>query len=426
MPIKKVDVRDLVKGMYVAKLDRPWADSPFLFQGFRIETEDDLAKLRKHCRFVGIDPELGYDGPKIKEHAVPDRKLTMEVERRQVKRPPGDLTPQEPNFNKALSQAYQYRRRATDFLGNVLETIREGKAVDTTRALTVVEGLTRSVKLNVNASVWLNALKQRHEHSATHCTNVSVVALAFAHTLGYEGQKLIDVGVGALLHDAGLMRMDVKVLEKPGRLTQQEEKELREHPISGLKMLLRNGELSPTVANIIRYHHERYDGSGYPEGISGEKIPEEAMVVALADVYDAMTTARPYKTAGSPHSSMTTLKRLADSQFKPKLVQQFMSCIGIYPISSVVQLNNGSIAMVVGHTRHTRIRPEVMLLKNRKGQTYRNWPLLDIDARSNQPDGEQWQIMRVVEPADYGIDVGRVTEAYVDRLYGSSDKAESA
>jgi HD-GYP domain-containing protein (c-di-GMP phosphodiesterase class II) len=423
MELKPVDVRDLRIGMYVAELDRPWVGSPFLFQGFRIESEEDLRKLQASCRYVKIDPERGYDGPAMKQSDTPPpRPIVHEVKPKAASSP--ELQPHEPDFRKALTQVYQYRERASSFMDNVVKSIREGKRPDASSATHVVKGLTHAVQLNLNASMWLNSLKRRHEHSASHCTNVAVVSLAFAHHLGYEGQDLIDIGVGALLHDVGLMRLPVHLLDKPGKLTDEEEKELREHATEGERLMQRSGKLSPMVLNIIRCHHERINGQGYPQGLSGEQIPQEAMIVALADVYDAMTTERPYRIASSPHNSMNVLKQLATTDFKPKLVQDFMSCIGIYPIGSVVQLNNGSVALVVGHTRKSRIRPEVMLLKNGKGQTYRDWPLLDIDKRSELRDGEQWQIMRVVDPAKFKIDVARVTEAYVDRLYsGTTQRA---
>lgn len=414
---KKVDVRDVILGMYVAELDRPWIGSPFLFQGFRIESEADLQKIKTTCRYVKIDPERGYDGPAMEE-ARPAQPPIHEP--KPIGRPAPELRPQEPDFRKALTQVYQYRERATGFLDNVVKSIREGKRPDTASATHVVKGLTQAVQLNLNASMWLNSLKRRHEHSASHCTNVAVVSLAFAHHLGYEGQDLIDIGVGALLHDVGLMRLPIHLLDKPGKLTEAEEKELREHATEGERLMQRSGKLSHTALNIIRCHHERINGQGYPQGLSGDQIPQEAMIVALADVYDAMTTERPYRIASSPHNSMNVLKQLATTDFKPKLVQEFMSCIGIYPIGSVVQLNNGSIAMVVGHTRQNRIRPEVMVLKNGKGQNYKDWPLLDIDKRAKLSDGEQWQIMRVVDPAKVGVDVARVTEAYVDRLYNTA------
>lgn len=421
MATKKVDVRDLKPGMYVAGLDRPWEDTPFLFQGFRIEKEDDLRQLRSLCRYVHIDPELGYDGPALETREPPPERKPPP--RPAPKQPAPELLPEEPDLKRALPRVYQYRKKATSFLDNVLKEIRAQKAVNTTSAAHVVDGLVRSVKLNLNASLWLNSLKARHEHSANHCTNVGVVSLAFAHHLGYSGQKLIDIGIGALLHDVGLMRLPVRLLDKPGKLTPEEEKELQEHAEQGERLIKRSETASSTVLNVVRHHHERVNGRGYPDGLSGRQVPEEAMIVALADIYDAMTTERPYKTPSSPHGSMNVIRRLADSDFPPQLVQEFMTCIGIYPISTLVQLNNGSVALVVGHTRKTRLRPEVMLLKNGKGQTYRDWPLVDLDRLDNVRNPEQWQIMRVVDPAHYGIDIAKVTQVYMDRLYGENTES---
>lgn len=422
MALKRVDVGDLKLGMYVAELDRPWEDSPFLFQGFRIEEDSELRQLRDICQWVAIDPERGYDGPALSSSPAPSSSSASSGAI-STRSGASDPLPREPDLRKAVAPIYQSRQQATSYLDQMLQGIREGKPVDTASAAQVVDGLARSVQLNVNAAMWLNSLKQRHEHSANHCTNVAVVSLAFARHLGYEGQALIEIGIGALLHDVGLMRLPVALLDKPDRLTPEEEAQLREHPTVGKNILAQGGQISRTAMNIICHHHERINGKGYPAGLSGSQVPREALVVALADVYDAMTTDRPYRRSSSPHGTLNVLKQLSETDFGTDLVQEFMSCIGIYPISSVVQLNNGSIAMVVGHNRRTRLRPEVMVLKNAQGRMYKEWPLMDLDKRIAMKDGDQWQIMRVVSPKDFDVDVARVTEAYVDRLYQSYTSA---
>jgi len=416
MTLKRMDVDELQIGMYVAQLDRPWLESGFLFQGFRIHDGPMLERVRSTCRHVYIDLEKGYQGPNQSIRKPPPDSLPKKPSPEPSERP-AEIIPEEPDFRKGLVQAYRHRERATRYLGTVVENARSGKRVETESVNQVVNGLIKSVKVNVNASMWLNNLKRRHEHSATHCANVAVVALAFAHYLGYRGKDLSAIGIGAVLHDVGLMRLSRKLLDKPGELSPAEQQELQDHPTAGYRLMQRSGDLPEMALNIIRYHHERVNGKGYPEGLSGSQIPREALVVAIADVYDAMISERPYRTPFSPHSSLTMIKQLSETDFGPKLVQQFMSCIGIYPINSVVQLNNFSIAMVVGHTHRTRLRPEVMLLKNHEGKTYRHWPVLDIDKRSEKGDSEQWQIFRVVSPEDYGVDLAKVCEAYIDRMY---------
>lgn len=417
MALKRIDVGDLCMGMYVAQLDRPWLESDFLFQGFRIQDEETLRKLRSSCRHVLIDLEKGYSGPADSNSRPSPPPLARESS--PPPRPTPEFVPLEPDFRKGMIQAYRYRERATRFLSGVLENARSGKRVETGAVGHVVDGLIKSIKVNVNASMWLNSLRQRHEHSASHCANVAVVALAFANYLGYRDADLAAIGIGAVLHDVGLMRLPKHLLDKPDRLSPHEQAELQNHPIEGCRMMERSGQLPEMALNVIRYHHERVNGQGYPAGLRGQQIPREALVVAIADVYDSMITDRPYRTPFSPHSSLTMLKQLSETDFGSKLVQEFMSCIGIYPINSVVQLNNHSIAMIVGHTRRTRLRPEVMLLKNHEGRSYKNWPIVDIDKRSQMKGGDQWQILRVVSPEDYGINLARVSEAYIDRMYPS-------
>jgi putative nucleotidyltransferase with HDIG domain len=425
MPRKKIEVHALRHGMYVAELDRPWLDSPFAFQGFFIQSDRDLQRLRETCEYVFIDLDRSRESEPLV--GSPPAAGSMRVQREAraepnpapptVKENASELVPWEPEFQDAVVKAHACRAQATGFLDRALDSARAGERIQVEDVNSAVSSLIESIHVNVNATMWLNHLKRRDRHSADHCANVAVVALAFAHYLGYRDDELAAIGTGALLHDIGLMRLPDRLLNKPGELSIMERDEIREHPAAGIEMMHEAGELPLMALNIIRHHHERVNGSGYPDGLSGDAIPREALVVAIADVYDALITERPYRTSLSPHSSLTKIKQLSDTDFGSELTDAFMSCIGLYPISSVVELRNGVLAMVVGHTRKNRTRPEVMLLKDAKEQPYRDRPVINLDRRAEQRDGEQWMIRRVVDARQYGIDIEKFTIVYLDRLF---------
>ena len=412
----KVSVDRLIPGMYVAELDRPWTETPFLFQGFYIQGEGEIQALHKTCRYVFVDTEKGYAPPdpdafRHERGDEPEQPATL------FPNAGRDNIPREPDFQRSIPRIRKVRRTTTDFLDKVVDNVRTGERVPVEAATGVVRGLVQSVDLNVNATVWLNNLRRRHRHSADHCSNVAVLSLAFANYLGYEGEELAAIGLGALLHDVGLMRLDTSVLDKPDDLDLSELQEIREHPAQGHRLMERSGQLPAIAMNIIRHHHERISGDGYPDGLKGGQIPKEALVVAIADVYDSLTTDRPYDGPMSPNASLSVIRHSGESSFGPELTRHFMSCIGIYPVSSVVELQNGSIAMVVGHTHKTRVRPEMMLLKDAQGRPYEGWPILNLDRKADEVDGDQWLIMRVVDPDEHDVDIAAVTQQYLDRQY---------
>lgn len=412
----KVPVKRLIPGMYVAELDRPWTETPFLFQGFYIRGDEEIQALHKHCRYVFVDAEKGYSPPnpdayKHEQGDEPERPLVL------FPRAGRDNLPREPDFERSIPRIQERRRKTTDFLDKVVNQARTGERVPVEAATGVVHGLVQSIDLNVNATMWLNNLRRRHSHTADHCANVAVLSLAFAEYLGYEGEELAAIGLGALLHDVGLMRLDTQMLDKPDDLELHELQEIREHPAQGHRLMQRSGQLPEISANIIRFHHERVSGDGYPEGLKGQAIPKEALIVAIADVYDSLTTDRPYQDPLSPNASLSVIQHSGETSFGAELTRHFMSCIGIYPVSSVVELQNGSLGMVVGHTRKTRVRPEVMLLRDGRGREYKGWPILNLDQKAGEEDGDQWLIMRVVDPGEHDVDVAKVTQNYLDRQY---------
>jgi len=426
---KKVSVDDLAIGMYVAELDRSWLDSPFLFQGFAIESDDDLKQLRECCEHVFIDLEQGDD---VSVTARPVDRKPPPTTRSQVTYAPGASGESaamgspgvaelhaEPSLSKALPEVNRVRQRATRFMDRLMSDIAKGRPLDAAEASEVVKELSRAVSLNVDASMWLNIIRHQHEYTAAHCVNVSVLALAFATYLGYEGEALETVGMGALMHDIGLIRMPKEILDKKAELLPEEMAQLRRHPLEGYRLLSPVSGIPPQVLDIIKYHHERIDGSGYPEGLSGDAIPREVLIVAIADMYEAMTSERPYARSMSPHGTVSVIRRVSPSAFGAGLVDEFMRFIGIYPVSTVVELNNHALGMVVSHTRQTRLKPVLIMLIKPDRSLFENFPLLDLSHTSEKRNPEEWQIMRVVDPTDYGLDVGKITAIYLDRLIAS-------
>lgn len=397
MEHRKVDADKLRVGMYVARLDRPWLESPFLFQGFTIQDEHELEQLRETCDHVFIDVEKSGDLDVETLQSLPSTSDEIKVE-----------------FNEELKRARSIRNRGMDLTSQLLKDERLGESLKSEQAREVVSDLMVSLTNNPNAALWLTNLERQHEYVAAHSMDTCIVAMAFARHLGYERQSLEAIGMGALLHDIGLMRTPTEILEKPGELTDEEFEIVSRHPREGYNVLRLVPGMSEITLNIVRYHHERVDGSGYPYGLKDDDIPREALLVAIADAYDALTTPRPYVDQPlSPHGAVSRLREAAATDFGGDLIEQFMRCIGIYPVGSLVELTSGALAAVVSHTQRTRLSPVVMMLRDADGHPYKNRPLVNLDALVGGMDTDRWRILSVRDPSEVGIDMAEVAEATV-------------
>lgn len=384
--------------MYVTELDRPWLDSPFLFQGFFIESPDQLAALQECCEHVYVqeDPRLGGEGGSAQaaDMTIPGVRETAE---RQV-------------FRQALRRLLEYRQKLYPQLKKVLEDARLGHIMDSREIRVLVQQLVELVAVNPQAALWLTNLKDRHSHTADHCFNTMVLSVAFGTHLGMPKQTLEELGLGALLHDIGKMRTPVTVLDKPGVLTEDEFDILKKHPLDGYQMLRKQGTFPQITLEIVQLHHERVGGQGYPMGLKGEEIPLHVRVVALTEVYDDISSDRVYHDGIPAANCLNMMFHWAPRDFGEDLMQEFIRCIGIYPIGSLVELNTGALGIVMSSNPDSRLKPVVMLVRDREGRPYRRRPLLNLAAPGHKENGFSWQVQRVVDCKDYDIDPARIAE----------------
>lgn len=414
---QRIDTDDLEIGMFVAELDRPWLESPFLFQGFLIENEQDLATLREVCRYVFVDPERSRGTAaqrKAPQAAANAAQISVEAPRARLRRPPVDaVRANDPRrFAESFQQVMKLQKRAHLALIRMIDERRIGRLVSFEPVLDVVRELTERVVENQNVALWLTKLREQDEFNATHSINVAILSIAFANHLGYEREALHAIGLGAMLHDIGLTEPSNDIIRQKVRLSEADFAVVRRHPMDGLFSLKRCHELPPMARDIIRSHHERIDGSGYPHGLKGDEIPRHVRIVGIADSYDAMTSDRAYRKAMQPPDALAELHREAERSFGHALVQSFIQCIGIYPVGSVVKLNTGAIAMVASTFPGVRLTPLVLLLKDSLGRHMTPRRMVNL-ATASSGSGRTWSIESVVDPSRHGINV---TSIAVDEM----------
>lgn len=405
--------------MYVSELDRPWVETPFLFQGFTVQNDQDILDLRTHCEYVFVDAEKSRPDliAQISASAKPVEKLTTKL-----KRVVAPLRFTEANFRHSLVKSYAIYKDARGWIDVMLEDSRLGKGIDTETARNLVTRLADQVIQNPDALVWLTHLKSRDEYTATHCINVCILALTFGRCLGLDDKSLNRLGLGALLHDLGKMRVPDKILNKPGRLTKAEFEQMMRHPVEGHVMLKDDKHLDAESLHIVLHHHERLDGEGYPNGLVEADIPQLTRIASIVDVYDAITSDRCYHDGVAPAVGLENLFKWSRGNFDVSLLERFIKCVGIYPIGSVVKLNSGEIGIVVATDADRRLKPIVLAVMSAEGKPYQPRRLVNLSSAIWEQTGKPLSIAQVLHPGAFGLDLKKILQ---DELQLSTDQVAS-
>ena len=399
---RKVNVSDLVVGMYVAELDKPWENSAFLFQGLEIESDDDLAKLRSECQFVFIEETQSKPAalrPRVARPTAGPAVSTTITSRSSAPEPSG--------FKREMKELVQTQQLARSNINRVLDEARLGKTLDTNETKGAVTQMVSAVTANPNSMLWLANLRLKHERTASHCLNSAILCVAFGRHIGLSEAELNILGQGAMLHDIGKVRIPPTVLDKAGALSEAEVQLVRKHPIDGEAVLKLTRQLPDGVLEIVRHHHERFDGKGYPDGLAEDSIPLGARIVGMVDTYDSLTSETPYHVALTPADALGVLRTEGPDQFGKDLVQEFIRCLGIYPIGSLVQCNNSALAVVVSSTPTSRLKPVIMVVRDERGKDTRPRMLLSLSTMDPSLLA-RWGIKGNVDPKAHDVDLGAI------------------
>ncbi len=419
---KKISVNELKLHMYIVELDRPWLETPFLFQGFSIKSQNDIEIVRRICNQVYIDTGRGadVDGKRprlaVLETEVAGAvgedggrgKFTLSIERghggqvqRKVTRP-RRVYDIKTSFEDEIGQARETRAAACNVIENIFEDVRLGKSIDAEGAKVVVRKVAESIIRNPDAQVWLTHLKNKDEYTSIHSMNVCILSLAFGRHMGLSEDALNALGTGALLHDVGKIRMPLEILNKPDKLSVDEFEVMKRHPVDGLRIVSEAKGVASSAMDVVLSHHERAGGSGYPRGLRNNSISPFSKLVAIVDVYDAITSDRVY------HNGLDTLeatRRLYESRhadFDATLIEQFIQCLGVYPVGSLVEMNTGEVGIVISFHRDRRLRPKVLQILDSDKRYYKPPFVVDL-ARYAEKGGSAYYIKSALSSGSYGV-----------------------
>jgi HD-GYP domain-containing protein (c-di-GMP phosphodiesterase class II) len=396
---RQVHVDHLKMDMFVYRLDRPWLGLPFPLEGFLVQSPKQIEVLRKHCDHVFVDVQRSH----IPIRAYMAHPRTHEQQRTVVKHV--DTA----SLHEELPRAREAHSQASQLAAKILSDVRAGQKVSVEDVRNAVVPVVKSVLRNADAYFWVTSLRKRDAYEYSHAIHCSLLAAAFGRHMGFTEDVLVNLATGGLLMDIGKSEVDEALLAKPEALSPAETEQVRKHVENSLRIIEEAGIHNADVREMVLTHHERHDGSGYPDRLMRNQIPLFGRMAGLIDSYDAMTSQRVFRKAASAHHALQQLYRHGDQLFQREVVEQLMQCLSVYPTGSLVELSSGEVAIVMAQNHARRLRPRVMLLMTADKVLRENFVEFDMMAQGDDK-GSAREITATLEPGAYGLDP---TELYL-------------
>ena len=397
--LKKVDSSQLMVGMYIHDLSCDWMTHPFVRNRFLITKDDEIRKiLDAGIHDVVIDSDKGLDvqdAPTLEEAQAATESALVQLA---VK--PVIVT--RVSLGEELKRAAQIRHQASGMVRTVMQDARLGKAIEIDQVSPVVQNITESILRNPGALVGMLRIKNKDDYTFLHSVSVCTLLVAFCRSRKMDDETTFQAGLGGLLHDTGKALIPDEILNKPGRLTEEEFDIVRKHPRDGYDILLKSPDVGPIPLDITLHHHERRDGSGYPDKQGERAISELAQMSAIVDVYDAITADRCYHKGVSAAEALRKIYEWSKFHFNPTYAQEFMRCVGIYPVGTMVMLESGRLGVVIEPHETNLLAPKVNVFFDSKRNTYIKPQTVDLSRALGFGGGDK--IVRPESPQKWNVD----------------------
>ncbi len=389
-------VSELRPGMFVCELDRPWLETPFILQGFKITDQEDIDTIAKHCEYVYIenseDQWIAQE-----ERAILESKATST-------RIPAPRVGNKQEYHRAAG----IHQTAKHLTRSFMDEVRLGNAINLKDVETSVSDCVSSILRNPDSMMWLSKIRKKDDYTAEHSLNVGLLAITFGRHLGASEEDLNKLGMAGMLHDVGKMRTPTEVLNKEGGLTDKEYAIMQSHARHGRDILMAHRTVDNGAVDVAFSHHEALDGTGYPRQLKASGISDFTRIITLCDVYDAVTSDRVYKQGRSSLEALKILYRHKGIKFDDKLATEFISCIGLYPPGSVVELKNGQVGIVISTNYRNRHLPKVLVLRDENKVPMRE-SVINLQQLADR--GDDSRVIKTVLPnGAHGIRIERYIE----------------
>lgn len=398
--IRKIAPSDLEIGMYVHDLNCSWLDHPFAVSQFELTTEEEIRKIQGiGISFLYIDTEKGAASAGLETRSAEPEASQLGTSDVPMA---GEMSMEDDIPAVALEQeithAVRIKKEAVQLVSGIMEDVDKGYPVNLERITPVVDEMVSSVLRNRDALLGLSRIRQVDQYTFEHMVGVSALLITLGNHLGLDREELVGVGIGGLLMDVGKAMIPSYILNKPAKLTEKETKVVARHVMHSQKVVKKTPGVSSATKELVMDHHERIDGSGYPEGKRSDDISFYGKMAAIVDVYDALSSDRVYKKGVSPHAALKELMELGGVGFENDLVQRFVQCMGIYPLGTLVSLSNGHLAVVIEASRKGLLSPKVKVIFDTIKRYY-----VEPEIRDLSSEGETTKIVGVVQAGKWGI-----------------------
>lgn len=409
MPITVIEigVQDLKYGMFVSSLDRPWLETPFPIQGFIVESEKDKERLSKYCQYVYIDVQKSKISS-IHKHIV---EMHGNINAASTAAQIYKLTHRNRiAYEKTTSREDEIKTATKHFSGvetayqNLLHDVEKDIPPNMLAIKNAIKPMVRSIIRNPDAFIWLTYLKSMDSYAYHHAISCSVWAVAFGRHLGLPVNMLNSLATGCFLLDIGKSKLPKALLNSTKILSDEEFELIKQHVTFGLEILNQSQAVDQDVRDMVKTHHERHNGSGYPQQLDTENIPLFGRIAGLVDVYDAITSHRTFRKPIPAHEAIASLYRVRGTDFQSELIEQFIQVVGVYPVGCLVELSNGTVGVVIAQNEYHRLRPKVMVLLDKQKQLLGEFYTVDLRTELDEDDSEGLIISKGLPPGAHGLD----------------------
>ncbi len=386
MELREIPVDELSFGTFISKLDRPWTETPFMFQGFVLKTDRQLEVLKKYCKHVFVDPEK-------EERQEVVRKVTAE----EVAKVRGTTVYKDvASVEVELPKAQNAFTKTTVVVKELSRSLEIGNAIDSSRSKEAASQITESVVRNPDAMALLTKLQEKSGATLSRAVGISVLMTIFGRFLQLPQDRIMILGMLGLLQDVGKLKLPTELAAR-GPTNEAETELYRTHVSHSVRILSETPGLPPDLPGLASLHHERFDGSGYPRGLRGDAIAIAGLIAGIVDTFDTLTAPKPWGENMSPSNALSMIYKGRGKLFHPALVEQFIQCMGVYPVGSVVELNSGEIAIVIAQNLVRRMAPRIMIVKDARGLKMMPYKMLDLMKEPKVRPDEPYRILRSLE-----------------------------
>lgn len=410
-----LDCRDLLIGMFVSELDCPWSATPFPMGGFHVRKAEDIATLQKFCKVVTIDTNKGAEPAQRKKTDLTILSSARKAAPSTAVKVKRDTYPTTHSVKQILDKTLSAYEQLQDQYQTLGEQIREGQCIDLQTVTRSGNALIESVLANPQVLIWILLTDSEPRNPSSYCVRAAIWAAILSRQVGLKRHDIEVLFLGTLFSDIGMNLLPEKLVNKRGYFRKKEYLAYRKHVELGLDLLSQYPDVDEDVLRIVRCHHERHDGWGFPRRLSGDQIPALARYAILAFCFERLLRVNCKQGKISPARAIARLYKQRVLKFPEQLIVEFIHVMGMYPVGTMVELGSGELALVLEQYQSQRLLPKVALLTDADRSLLKNPRVIELSAEAIDKNRG---ISASVSPAEYPLDLRQYTQKFFGTRLG--------